>query len=80
MSETLAKKRLAVLGAGKMGGILLQAFMKSGVVAAEKLSATVAHEERAKDLARRWNISVTCDDQAAAKAADIILLCVKPQA
>jgi pyrroline-5-carboxylate reductase len=80
LSETLAKKRLAVLGAGKMGGILLQAFMKSEVVAAEKLCATVAHEERAKDLARRWNIPITCDDRAAAKAADIILLCVKPQA
>lgn len=80
MSETLAKKRLAVLGAGKMGGILLQAFLKSGVVAAEKLCATVAHQERAKELARRWGIAVTCDDRAAAQDADIILLCVKPQA
>lgn len=80
MSESLGKKRLAVLGAGKMGGILTQAFLQSGVVAAESLCATVAHEDRAKDLARRWNIPVTCDNRAAAKAADIILLCVKPQA
>lgn len=80
MSETLGKKRLAVLGAGKMGSILLQAFVKSGVVAAENLSATVAHAERAKALARQLNIAVTCDNRAAAKAADIILVCVKPQA
>jgi pyrroline-5-carboxylate reductase len=80
LSETLAKKRLAVLGAGKMGGILLQAFLKSGVVAAENLCATVAHPERAKALARQLNIPVTCNDGAAAKDADIILLCVKPQA
>ena len=80
MSETLAKKRLAVLGAGKMGGILLQAFLKSGVVAAENLCATVAHQERAKTLARQLDISVTCNDAAAAKNADVILLCVKPQA
>ncbi|HLX75192.1 MAG TPA: pyrroline-5-carboxylate reductase [Terriglobales bacterium] len=80
MSETLTKKRLVVLGAGKMGGILLQAFLKSGVVAAENLSATVAHQERAKELARRWSIPVTCDNRAAVKSADIILLGVKPQA
>ena len=67
MSETLAKKRLAVLGAGKMGGILLQAFLKSGVVAAENLCATVAHPERAKAMARQFNIPVTCNDAAAAK-------------
>src|SRR5579863_10150035 len=63
-----------------MGGILLQAFLKSGVVAAENLSATVAHQERAKELARRWSIPVTCDNRAAVKSADIILLGVKPQA
>lgn len=80
MSESLGKKRLAVLGAGKMGGILVQAFLHSGVVAVENLCATVAHLDRASDLARQWNIPVTCDNRAAAKAADIILLCVKPQA
>ena len=80
MTETLAKKRLAVVGAGKMGGILLQAFLKSGVVAAENLCATVAHPERAKALARELSIAVSCDNGAAAKSADVLLLCVKPQA
>lgn len=80
MTDTLGKKRLAVLGAGKMGSILLQAFLKSGLFAAENLSATVAHPERAKALARQLNITVACDNRAAAKAADIVLLCVKPQA
>lgn len=80
MSETLGKKRLAVLGAGKMGSILLQAFLKSDVVAADNLCATVAHPERAKALAKQMNISVTCDNRAAARNADVILVCVKPQA
>ncbi len=80
MTETLGKKRLAVLGAGKMGSILLQAFLKSGLFAAENLSATVAHPERAKALSRQLNITVACDNRAAAKTADIVLLCVKPQA
>jgi len=80
LTETLGKKRLAVLGAGKMGSILLQAFLKSGLFAAENLSATVAHPERAKALARQLNITVACDNRAAVKTADIVLLCVKPQA
>jgi len=80
LSETLAKKRLAVLGAGKMGGILLQAFVKSGVVSQENLRATVAHEERAKNLGRQFGVAFGCDNRQAAEGADIILLCVKPQA
>jgi pyrroline-5-carboxylate reductase len=80
LTENLAKKRLAVLGTGKMGSILLQAFLKSGVVPAENLRATVAHQERANTLARQLSVPVACDNRAAANSADIILLCVKPQA
>ena len=39
--------RVAVLGAGKMGGILLQAFLKQNLFAADQIHATVAHAERA---------------------------------
>ena len=39
----LPKVRVAVLGAGKMGGILLQAFLKQNLFAAEQIHATVGH-------------------------------------
>jgi pyrroline-5-carboxylate reductase len=70
--------RIAVLGAGKMGGILVQAFLSSGLFPADRVAATVAHEDRAKALADSFGVVVTTDNLQAAHAADIILLGVKP--
>jgi len=71
--------RIAVLGAGKMGGILVQAFLSAGLVAAEDLTATVAHEDRAQALAARFGIAVSMDNLRAAQQADVVLVGVKPQ-
>jgi pyrroline-5-carboxylate reductase len=79
MGHDLLEKRVAVLGAGKMGGILLQALLKSGMLSAERTCATVQHEERAKALSAKLNIQVGTDNAAAAKGADIIIIGVKPQ-
>jgi pyrroline-5-carboxylate reductase len=70
--------RVAVLGAGKMGGILLQAFLKSRLFDATSLTATVAHDTRARALTERLGITVTTDNLAAARKADVILIGVKP--
>ena len=70
--------RVAVLGAGKMGGILLQAFLKNNLLAAEQIFATVQHAERAKALSAQFGVEVTTDNLAAAREADVILLGVKP--
>jgi len=70
--------RVAVLGAGKMGGILLQAFLKQNLFAADQIHGTVAHTERAMALSTQWGVDVTTDNLAAAKHADLILLAVKP--
>ncbi len=78
MNEDLSQIRVAVLGAGKMGGILLQAFLKQQLFTQEQLVATVAHEERAQVLSAQWGVEVTTDNVAAAKQADLILLGVKP--
>ena len=78
MNENLSQIRVAVLGAGKMGGILLQAFLKQQLFTQEQLIATVAHEERAQVLSAQWGVEVTTDNVAAAKRADLILLGVKP--
>lgn len=83
MSDTeivtnIGKLRVAVLGAGKMGGILLQAFLKQQLFAPQQLLATVAHEDRAQALSAQWGIQVSTDNLAAAEASDVILLGVKP--
>ncbi len=74
----LPKVRVAVLGAGKMGGILLQAFLKQNLFAADQIHATVAHKERALALSTQWGVDVSTDNLKAAGKADLILLGVKP--
>ncbi len=70
--------RVAVLGAGKMGGILLQAFLKNNLLASEQIFATVQHPERAQALSAQFGVEVTTDNLEAARQADVILLGVKP--
>jgi pyrroline-5-carboxylate reductase len=70
--------RVAVLGAGKMGGILVQAFLKQNLFAADQLYATVAHAEKALALSVQWGVDVSTNNLEAAKQADLILLGVKP--
>lgn len=74
----LSSHTIAVLGAGKMGGILLQAFLKQQIIAPERLFATVAHADRAAVLSTQWGIEVSTDNLAIANKADVLLLGVKP--
>jgi pyrroline-5-carboxylate reductase len=75
---SLAGLKVAVLGAGKMGGILLQAFLKSKVLEPEQIAATVQHEERALQLSAQWGVEVSTDNLSTARDADLILIGVKP--
>jgi pyrroline-5-carboxylate reductase len=77
-SKQLPLPSIAVLGAGKMGGILLQAFLSSGLAEPQSIRATVAHPERALALAQKLGIDVATDNAAAAAKADVVLLGVKP--
>ena len=70
--------RVAVLGAGKMGGILLQGFLKNNLFAADQIVATVQHPDRALALSAQFGVTVTTDNLEAASTADVILLGVKP--
>ncbi len=79
MGTELKDKKLAFLGAGKMGGIILQALLKNGSLNPKGTFATVAHPERAKALAAKLKVKVGTDNVEAAKDADIILIAVKPQ-
>jgi pyrroline-5-carboxylate reductase len=70
--------RIAVLGAGKMGGILVQAFLRSGLFPANRIAATVAHDLRAQALSEKLGLTIGTDNLRAAQGADIVLLAVKP--
>jgi len=77
-TPALAGLRVAILGAGKMGGILLQAFLKNNLLAPDQIVATVQHPERALALSAQFGVEVTTDNAAAAASADVILIGVKP--
>jgi pyrroline-5-carboxylate reductase len=72
-------KRLAILGLGKIGGLLADGFLSRGLVAPKDIMATVLHPERASTLDDRHPFPVGTDNAEAAAFADIVLLAVKPQ-
>jgi pyrroline-5-carboxylate reductase len=78
-SGGLSSKRIAVLGAGKIGGILLRAFLEQKLVQPKRVCATVRHADKARALASQLGITVSTDNRAAVRDADIIVLAVKPQ-
>ncbi len=80
MGSNLSGKRVAVLGAGKMGGILVKAFLEKNLLSRTLTTATVQHEERARALSEKLGIPVGTDNAAAARDADIVFVCLKPQA
>jgi pyrroline-5-carboxylate reductase len=80
MPLKLSDKKLAVLGAGKLGGILLRAYLRQKLFTAKRVTATVKHGEKATSIGSELKLFVTTDNRKAVKGADIVLLGVKPQA
>jgi pyrroline-5-carboxylate reductase len=65
------------MGAGKMGEALLSGLLRSGR-SADDLIVTTRRPERAAELTARYGVEVM-DNLAAAKAAGVLMLAVKPQ-
>ena len=79
MKPDFSGKRVAVLGAGKMGGILLKALLDKKLLSPQSTIATVGHAERAAALQKKLGVPVGTDNLAAVRKADIVFVCVKPQ-
>ncbi len=69
--------RIAVLGVGKLGEALLSGLIRAGAKP-ETLLAAERHAERAVEIAERYGVP-TAQPLAAAGAAQVLLLVVKPQ-
>lgn len=79
-AKSHVQKKIAVLGCGKMGTILLESFLQRKLVTPEEAVATVQHGERSHELSRELSgVPVGTDNRAAVAGAEIVLLCVKPQ-
>jgi pyrroline-5-carboxylate reductase len=64
----MKQQRVAVLGLGKIGSILLQGLLKAGLPPGSAV-ATVRHPERAEALANERAVPVGTDNRAAARGA-----------
>ena len=75
-----AKTRIAVIGAGKLGEALIAGMMDAGIVKKEQFIATAAHRERLNLIHKKFGVKVTLSNGEAVRQAQLVLLCVKPQA
>lgn len=75
----LQLKKLAVIGAGKLGEGLLSGVLGSQLAPVGHVVATVAHQPRADFLAEKYGIRTGTNNREAVKGADLVLICLKPQ-
>jgi pyrroline-5-carboxylate reductase len=76
----LKDKKLAVLGAGKLGETLIKGLIEAGVTTAADVTVTAAHQQRLDQMRERFAVSTTLSNMEAARGADVLILSVKPQA
>lgn len=72
-------RSITFLGAGNMATAIIRGLLKAGTPA-DRITATVRRPERIAQLSEAHGIQVLTDNVRAAKAADVVVLSVKPQA
>jgi pyrroline-5-carboxylate reductase len=76
----LFNRKITFIGAGNMGEALLGGLLRAKLTNPENITATDVREDRLQFIADKWKVHVTADNHKAVQFADIIVLCVKPQA
>ncbi len=71
--------RIAILGAGNMGGAILGGLLASGRCRAGHIHLTDLDAARLTHFKKRFHVLTGTRNAAAAQGADIVVLCVKPQ-
>ena len=72
-------RRIAVLGAGKIGESLIAGLLSSRWCDPSDIVATARSEERLRGLADRYGVETTRSNRDAVQGADIVVIAVKPQ-
>ena len=78
-AQELPVKKIALIGAGKLGEAILSGMLGSQLVAVGRVAATVAHQPRADYLAEKYGIKAGTNNSDAVSGADMVLICLKPQ-
>src|SRR5919204_4861271 len=74
-----SNRRIAILGAGKIGESLLAGLLSSGWRKPADIIVTGRREERIEELNERHGVEATLDNAAAVADAGLIVIAVKPQ-
>jgi len=72
-------RKIAVIGAGKIGEWLISGLISSEWRTPAEIVATARREERLAELAERYGIETTNDNADAVKDAAVVVIAVKPQ-
>src|SRR5207247_6024919 len=75
----LREKKLAILGAGKIGEALIRGLLDADAIDVADVTVTAGHQQRLDLLKERFGVNGTLSNKAAVESADIIVLSVKPQ-
>ena len=73
------ERRIAILGAGRIGEALISGLLSSGWRDAADLTASARREERVAELVERFGIAATTSNAEAAAGAALVVIAVKPQ-
>lgn len=69
--------KISVIGAGAMGGAMVEGFVKCGMFASADITVSAPHESTLERF-RGLGVSITTDNKVAAAAGDVVFVVVKP--
>lgn len=74
-----APRSLCVIGCGTMGEAIVGGLVRAGWLPSANIIVTARRQSVAAELNERLGVAATTDNLAAARAAEVVLVCVKPQ-
>jgi pyrroline-5-carboxylate reductase len=77
--KMLKGKKISFIGGGKMGSALIKGILSRNLIAPDKVTVSDVVMEQIEGLRTTFGILATKDNKKAVRAADIIILAVKPQ-
>ena len=79
VARPLPIKKLALIGAGKIGEALLSSMLSAQLLPVSRVVATDADPPRADYIGEKYGVKVSTNNLAAVAGADLVMLAVKPQ-
>jgi pyrroline-5-carboxylate reductase len=75
----LDSRKVAILGAGRIGEALIAGLVSSGWRTPEEIAATSRRAERVSELIERYGVAATLSNRDAVAGAALVVIAVKPQ-